>query len=125
MWKWKFSCGITFASGITTKRMTMERMHLMFAAFLLLLITMAFSGCVEKMPREIAGTDSEKRTKFHIASPVDMKSQSLSKIRFETNSGKCDLCKEQTNARLSQKWNSDLALCGGTSLCEVSDELDR
>ena len=97
-------------------------MHLMYAAVLLLLISMTFSGCVEKMPCESVIHDSEKRTKFHITSPTDMGTNSLKGIRFDVNASKDDSHREQTNARLSQKWNTDLILCGGTGIGEMGNE---
>ena len=100
----------------------MKRMHLIFAVFLLLLSLIALSGCVEKLPDETAGADLERRTKFRITSPMDMGLQTSARIRFDANPRKCDSCQEQTNVRLSQKWNADLILCGGTGLCEMGNE---
>jgi hypothetical protein len=100
----------------------MKRMHLMYAAVLLLLISMALSGCVEKMPCNTIGHDLEKRTKFHITSPTDMGHHALTGIRFDAKTHKDDSCRDQTNARLSQKWSTDLILCGGTGFGEMGNE---
>ena len=94
----------------------------MYAAVLLLLISMALCGCVEKIPCETVGHDSVKRTRFHITSPTDMGLYASAGIRFDADTDKSDSCREQTNARVSQKWNTDLILCRGTGFGEMGNE---